>query len=171
MIRRRPRRCWRFCNRRASIPFGCLLSDATPANPGIAGPEGTTAALYEPYMANVLDFLARAKAHGIYVLPTFGDGELPRNEYFRKRFGGEGNRIYLTSEGIAAKARVCVRISAVYPVAAAGTDGDDAGGADAKRAASRRQGLAVRRSERHGHDGQREGYDLADTKAAAGADG
>ena len=73
------------------------------ANPGIAGPEGTTAALYELYMANVLDFLARARNHGIYVLPTFGDGELPRNEYFRKRFGGDGNRLYLTSEGIAAK--------------------------------------------------------------------
>ncbi|NLH17639.1 MAG: hypothetical protein GX455_13770 [Phycisphaerae bacterium] len=73
------------------------------ANPGIAGPEGTTTALYEPYMANVLDFLERAEKHGIYVLPTFGDGELPRNEYFRKRLGGGGNRIYLTSEGIAAK--------------------------------------------------------------------
>ncbi len=73
------------------------------ANPGIAGPADSTAALYEPYMANVLDFLARARNHGIYVLPTFGDGELPRNDYFRKRFGGGGNRLYLTSEGIAAK--------------------------------------------------------------------
>lgn len=73
------------------------------ANPGIAGPEGTTAALYEPYMVNVLDFLGRARKYGVYVLPTFGDGELPRNEYFRKRFSGGGNRIYLTTEGIAAK--------------------------------------------------------------------
>lgn len=72
-------------------------------NPGIAGPEGSTTALYEPYMANVLDFLERARKHRVYVLPTFGDGELPKNEYFRKRFGGGGNRIYLTGEGIAAK--------------------------------------------------------------------
>jgi hypothetical protein len=39
----------------------------------------------------------------VYVLPTFGDGELPRNEHFRKRFSGGGNQIYLTKEGIAAK--------------------------------------------------------------------
>lgn len=36
-------------------------------NPGIAGDCNTTKALYEPYMANFLDFLRRATRHNIRV--------------------------------------------------------------------------------------------------------
>jgi len=76
-------------------------------NPGIAGGPDAAAALYEPYMRNVLDFLRRARRHGVYVLPTFGDGELPANRYWAARRQGlprGKNALYLTKAGIDAKA-------------------------------------------------------------------
>ncbi len=76
------------------------------ANPGIAGEYETTVGLYEPYMDNVMDFLQRARRYGIYVLPTFGDGELPRSRYWRKKLEGlpqGSNAIYLTEAGIKVK--------------------------------------------------------------------
>ncbi|MHC4629444.1 MAG: glycoside hydrolase 5 family protein [Planctomycetota bacterium] len=75
-------------------------------NPGIGGHYEQTQGLYEPYMKNVIDFLYLARKHGVYVLPTFGDGELPRNRYYRDRIKDlpRGNNVmYLTPEGIAAK--------------------------------------------------------------------
>ena len=90
-------------------------------NPGIAGDYDTTKALHEPYMENVLDFLRRATRHGIRVFPTFGDGGLPLNAYYRERMRGIGdanlpgyrsryrgralnkNAMILTKEGIAAR--------------------------------------------------------------------
>ncbi len=78
----------------------------SPTNPGIAGNYNTTKAIYEPYMENVLDFLRRATRHGIRVFPTFGDGGLPLNAYYRERFREKGrnkNVMILTKEGIAAR--------------------------------------------------------------------
>ncbi len=75
-------------------------------NPGIAGDYDTTKALHEPYMENVLDFLRRATRHGIRVFPTFGDGGVPLNAYYRERVEGKGhnkNVFVLTEEGIAAR--------------------------------------------------------------------
>ena len=75
-------------------------------NPGIAGDYDTTRALHEPYMENVLDFLRRATRHRIRVFPSFGDGELPRNAYYRERVRGKGhnkNANVLTEEGVAAR--------------------------------------------------------------------
>ncbi len=75
-------------------------------NPGIAGDYGTTQALHEPYMENVLDFLRRATRHRMRVFPTFGDGEVPMNAYYRERVRGKGhnkNVNILTEEGIAAR--------------------------------------------------------------------
>lgn len=75
-------------------------------NPGIAGDYDTTKALHEPYMDNVLDFLRRATRHRIRVFPTFGDGELPRNAYYRERVRGKGhnkNVTVLTEEGVTAR--------------------------------------------------------------------
>jgi hypothetical protein len=75
-------------------------------NPGIAGDYDTTQALHEPYMENVLDFLRRARRHGIRVFPTFGDGGVPLNAYYRERFKEKGlnkNVMVLTEEGIAAR--------------------------------------------------------------------
>ncbi|MBN1815895.1 MAG: hypothetical protein JW828_00955 [Sedimentisphaerales bacterium] len=75
-------------------------------NPGIGGDYDTTVGLYEPYMQNVIDFLRRARANGIYVLPTFGDGELPRNRSWRDRLEGlprGPNTLYLTQQGIEVK--------------------------------------------------------------------
>lgn len=75
-------------------------------NPGIAGDYDTTQALYEPYMENVLDFLRRATRHRVRVFPTFGDGELPRNAYYRESLRGKGhnkNVPVLTEEGVAAR--------------------------------------------------------------------
>lgn len=43
-------------------------------NPGIAGDFGTTKALYEPYMENVLDFLRRATHHGLHRPTPGADG-------------------------------------------------------------------------------------------------
>jgi len=80
-------------------------------NPGIGGDYEETQGLYEPYMENVLDFLRLARTHGVYVLPTFGDGELPRNRYYRDRIKDlpRGiNVMYLTPEGIAAKKQYVV---------------------------------------------------------------
>ena len=76
------------------------------ANPGIAGDFETTRELYEPYMENVLDFLRRATRHGIRVFPTFGDGSLPLNAYYRHRVRGGGhnkNVLVLTREGVDAR--------------------------------------------------------------------
>jgi len=76
------------------------------ANPGIAGNYNTTKTLYEPYMENVLDFLRRATHHGIRVFPTFGDGGLPLNAYYRERFPKRSvnkNVLILTEQGIAAR--------------------------------------------------------------------
>jgi len=75
-------------------------------NPGIGGHYQETQGLYGPYMKNIMDFLGLARTHGIYVLPTFGDGELPRNRYYRDRIkdlAGGINALYFTPEGIAAK--------------------------------------------------------------------
>lgn len=75
-------------------------------NPGIAGDYDTTNALHEPYMENVLDFLRRATRHGIRVFPTFGDGGVPLNAYYRERVRDKGhnkNVFVLTEEGIAAR--------------------------------------------------------------------
>jgi hypothetical protein len=75
-------------------------------NPGIAGNYHYTQALYEPYLLNVLDFLRRATRHGIRVFPTFGDGEVPMNGYYRDRIpfkGGNPNAMVLTEAGVAAR--------------------------------------------------------------------
>jgi len=83
----------------------------SPRNPGIGGDYEQTQGLYEPYVENVIDFLRLARTHGVYVLPTFGDGELPRNRYYRDRIKDlpRGvNVMYLTPEGIAAKKQYAV---------------------------------------------------------------
>lgn len=83
-----------------------FISGRSPQAPGIAGNYDSTPGIYAPYMDNVVDFLQRARRHGIYVLPTFGDGELPRNAFFKKRLNDlpkTKNAIYLTREGIDAK--------------------------------------------------------------------
>ena len=77
-----------------------------PKDPGIAGDFDATRGLYGPYLENFVDFLDRARRHGVYVLPTFGDGELPRNAYYGEKLAGlarSKNAIYLTREGIEAK--------------------------------------------------------------------
>lgn len=75
-------------------------------NPGIAGNPETTKGVYGPYMDNVIDFLRRAARHGVYVFPTFGDGELPLSRHYRdmlKPGHGWGNGVLFTKEGIEAK--------------------------------------------------------------------
>jgi len=76
-------------------------------NPGIGGDYKTTKAVYEPYMENVLDFLRRATRHNIRVFPTFGDGGLPLNAYYRERLirgkGHNKNVLVLTKSGIDAR--------------------------------------------------------------------
>jgi len=76
-------------------------------NPGIAGDYKTTKAIYEPYVDNFIDFLRRATRHNIRVFPTFGDGGLPNNAYYRsKPIRGKGhnkNALVLTKEGIDAR--------------------------------------------------------------------
>jgi hypothetical protein len=75
-------------------------------NPGIAGDYDTTTSLYEPYMDNVLDFLRRATRHRIRVFPTFGDGGVPLNAYYRERVRASDhnkNVFVLTEEGISAR--------------------------------------------------------------------
>jgi hypothetical protein len=77
-----------------------------PKDPGIAGNFDTTRGLYRPYLDNFADFLDRARRHGVYVLPTFGDGELPRNAYYHEKLAGlprSKNAVYFTREGIEAK--------------------------------------------------------------------
>lgn len=77
-----------------------------PADPGIAGNFQTTKGLYRSYMENFVDFLDRARRHGIYVFPTFGDGELPRNAYYQAKMKGAPggkNAVYFTRQGIEAK--------------------------------------------------------------------
>jgi len=76
-------------------------------NPGIGGDYDTTKAIYAPYMENFLDFLRRATRHRIRVFPTFGDGGLPLNAYYRERpIRGKGhnkNVLVLTKAGIDAR--------------------------------------------------------------------
>jgi len=76
-------------------------------NPGIGGNYKSTKALYEPYADNFIDFLRRATRHGMRVFPTFGDGGLPLNAYYRERpIRGKGhnkNVLVLSQEGIDAR--------------------------------------------------------------------
>lgn len=78
-----------------------------PVNPGIGGNYKTTKAVYGPYADNFIDFLRRATRHNIRVFPTFGDGGLPLNAYYRERgIRGNGhnkNVLVLTKEGIDAR--------------------------------------------------------------------
>ena len=77
-------------------------------NPGIGGDYQSTRALYEPYMENFLDFLRRATRHNIRVFPTFGDGGLPLNAYYRENVRGGGhnkNVLVLTKTGIDARVK------------------------------------------------------------------
>ncbi len=84
-----------------------FLIGRNPVNPGIAGDYKTTKALYEPYADNFIDFLRRATRHNMRVFPTFGDGAIPNNAYYRsKPIEGKGynkNALVLTEEGIAAR--------------------------------------------------------------------
>ncbi len=85
-----------------------IIGRAPGVNPGIAG-DPETQGLYQPYMENVLDFLRRARHHRIYVMPAFGDGELPANRYYQSMLNPKHreprNSILFTKEGIAAKVR------------------------------------------------------------------
>jgi len=75
-------------------------------NPGIGGNYKATRGTYAPYVRNFIDFLKRATRHGIYVLPTFGDGDLPENQYYQRMLPPEHEGttpIYFTREGIEAK--------------------------------------------------------------------
>jgi len=56
-----------------------------PTNPGISGPFYYNQPVYWPYMQNFVDFLKRAQKYGIYVFPTFGDGGLPKNQWYKDR--------------------------------------------------------------------------------------
>lgn len=84
-------------------------------NPGIGGYPDFNEPVYKPYLDNFIDFLSKAKKYGVYVLPTFGDGELPLNRYYKPFLremveitGEEGqlrsgipyNSVYLTKAGI-----------------------------------------------------------------------
>ena len=76
-------------------------------NPEIAGNYDTTKAFYEPYADNFIDFLRRATRHNIRVFPTFGDGGVPLNAYYRERGikenGHNKNALILTKKGIDAR--------------------------------------------------------------------
>lgn len=76
-------------------------------NPGIAGNFETTKAVYAPYMDNFIDFLRRATRHKIRVFPTFGDGSIPLNAYYRHRGdrvnGHNKNVLVLTQKGLDAR--------------------------------------------------------------------
>lgn len=82
---------------------------------GIGGDPEFDEPVYTPYLDNFVDFLSKAKKYGIYVLPTFGDGDLPLNIYYRpliqkmvEQTGEQGqlysgipyNSVYLTEPGI-----------------------------------------------------------------------
>jgi hypothetical protein len=59
-----------------------FLIGRSSVNSGIFGPTTLIEPFYGPYMDNFIDFLKRARKYGIYVYPTFGDGELPQNQYY-----------------------------------------------------------------------------------------
>jgi hypothetical protein len=83
-----------------------IVGGREPANPGIAGNYATTRGVYAPYMDNVIDFLRRGRRHGIYVIPTFGDGELPNNHYYQSlscQTCHGPNAFYFAARNIAAK--------------------------------------------------------------------
>jgi len=61
----------------------------SPNNPGISGSVSLNEPVYRPYMDNFIDFLERARKYGIYVYPAFGDGGLPKNEWYKKRLSPE----------------------------------------------------------------------------------
>jgi hypothetical protein len=89
-------------------------------NPGMSGfydNEG----VYRPYLDNFIDFVQRAQKYGIYVFPTFCDGELPRSKRYwniingaRKGLkiedvtGATDNAIYATKQGQQAR---CLYVS------------------------------------------------------------
>ena len=95
-----------------------FLTGRAVLNPGIGGYPDFNEPVYKPYLDNLVDFLRLAKKYGVYVLPTFGDGELPLNRYYMpyiekmvERTGEQGQRtsgvpynsVYLSPEGIEAR--------------------------------------------------------------------
>lgn len=98
-----------------------FLTGRSPSNPGIAGYPQFNESLYKPYLDNLIDFLRRAKKYGIYVLPTFGDGEFPFNAYYKSIYetlgrqtgetvvmGQPYNFVYLLPEGIRSRTTMIV---------------------------------------------------------------
>ena len=83
---------------------------------GIAGPATTTTAeLYAPYVANVIDFLRRARAHGIHVVIALLF--VPQNQHYFDIIAANApagvtgtNLYYLSSGGIAAKTEYATAI-------------------------------------------------------------
>lgn len=76
-------------------------------NPGLGGDYKKTMGIYIPYMENFIDFLKKAQKYGIYVLPTFGDNELPNNEYFQSLSNNAAPQdTFFTKEGLEAKIKL-----------------------------------------------------------------
>src|SRR5205814_1750867 len=76
---------------------------------GIGGPPGSTS-LHEPYVANFIDFVKRANAHRLYVVPI--TPRLPRSRDYEEELArdvpanvNDENTFYLSASAIAAKAR------------------------------------------------------------------
>ena len=63
-----------------------FLTGRTAKNPGLSG-EADTVGIYTPYLDNLADFLQRASENGIYVIPNFGDADLPQNKFFLEKLG------------------------------------------------------------------------------------
>jgi|GEM_PF-1169859 len=60
-----------------------ISNGRNPGNQGTAGEYESGTKISPAYMENVIDFLERARRHGIYVLVCFGENEVPDNRYFR----------------------------------------------------------------------------------------
>lgn len=91
-----------------------FLIGRSTINPGISGDPAYDIddenyyyeGLYKPYMENVVHFLRTAQSHGVYVMLTLGDADVPSNAYYLALQGGSSlarNYMYMTANGVNAR--------------------------------------------------------------------
>ena len=83
-----------------------IMGGRNDINPGFSGgPEHNDRTFDPVYMGNVLHFLRLCRKYDFYVLPNFGDNEIPGNRYYQTLSGGcDRMTVYFHENAVHAKA-------------------------------------------------------------------
>ncbi|MBE6614351.1 MAG: hypothetical protein E7631_03500 [Ruminococcaceae bacterium] len=83
-----------------------IMGGRNEINPGFSGGPDHNDRTFDPvYMGNVLHFLRLCRKYDFYVLPNFGDNEIPGNRYYQTLSGGcDRMQVYFHENAVQAKA-------------------------------------------------------------------